>query len=136
MCTCFLFTSSYLSALILKARQAILFLQLLPLCCCLIRNKQLGGVGMWEKVKACTYLPTNKMEAKRSNLILHSFGDITTVTNRNYFGINKQHTVMYESLKKKKHNFHMMLSGKRNPLHIAERLSVKNTEVRDCLKSK
>lgn len=38
--------------------------------------------------------------------------------------------------KKKKHDFHMMLSGKRNLLHIAEKLSVKNTEVRDHLKSK
>lgn len=32
--------------------------------------------------------------------------------------------------KKKKHDFHMMLSGKRNLLHIAERLSVKTEPVR------
>lgn len=122
VCTCFSFTPLYLSALILKARQAIPFLWLLPLCCCLIRNEQLAG----GKVKACTYLPRNKVEAKRSNFSLHSLGNKLRVTNRNCFGINKQHTVRYESLKKKKHDFHMVLSGNSRRIE----LSVKNAEVR------
>lgn len=64
----------------------------------------------------------NEVKAKKSNFSLYSPGHIITVTNRNCFGINKQHTVRYESLKKK-HDFHMMLSGKRNPLQIAEGLN-------------
>lgn len=124
VCTCVSFTPLYLSALILKARKAISFLWLLPLCRCLIRNEQLEG----GKVKACTYLPGNKVEAKRSNFSLHSLGNNLIVSNRNCCGTNKHHTVRYESLKKKKkkHDFHMMLCGNSRRIE----LWVKNATVR------
>lgn len=100
----------------------------------LIRNEQMER----GKVTAYTYLPMNEPKAKRANFNLHK--DIITVTNRNCFGINKQHTVRYESLKKiKKLDFHVILSGKRNkPLINSTRfeLSVKYAEVRNPLKPK
>lgn len=61
VCICFSFTPLYLSDLILKARQAISCIWLLPLCCCLLRNEQLER----GKVMACAYLPMDEMEAKR-----------------------------------------------------------------------
>lgn len=120
VCTGFSFTPFYLSTLILKARQGnSIFLT----SALLLRphKKWAAGEG---KGQAWTYLPRKEVEVKRSNFSLHSPGDIVTVTNRNCFGINKQHTVTYESLKKKGVWVYVVLSGKRKtPLQITEGLS-------------
>ena len=119
VCTGFSFTPLYLSTLILKARQG----NSISLTSALLLQpykKWAAGEG---KGQTRTYLPTKEVEVKRSNFSLRSPGDIVTVSNRNCFGINKQHTVTYESLKKKAW-FYATLNGKRKtPLQITEGLS-------------